>query len=141
MTLANMREVKQIRDGRRVLPLWARGAVDELSDDLPVPDVALRLRCSACGSRKVATRPTLSECGPEYLRTREGLRFGGPGERSSGPAFGHPAVGGHRVGAGCPGGDFLPERARVVSAPARMSQADKGLRPGPRFRGLPAYAG
>ena len=25
--------------------------VDELPDDFPVPDVSLRLRCSACGSR------------------------------------------------------------------------------------------
>jgi hypothetical protein len=31
--------------------------VDNLSADVPVPDVALRLRCSACGSRNVKTQP------------------------------------------------------------------------------------
>jgi hypothetical protein len=34
---------------------------DSLPVDLPVPDVALRLRCSACGSKNVTTRPDLSE--------------------------------------------------------------------------------
>ena len=28
---------------------------------LPVPDVALRLRCSACGSKNVLTRPNWLE--------------------------------------------------------------------------------
>ena len=31
--------------------------VDHLPDDFPVPDVALRLRCSACGSRNMKTQP------------------------------------------------------------------------------------
>jgi hypothetical protein len=31
--------------------------VDSLPDSVPVPDVSLRLRCSACGSRKVKTQP------------------------------------------------------------------------------------
>ena len=31
--------------------------VDSLPGDLFVPDVALRLRCSACGSKKITTRP------------------------------------------------------------------------------------
>ena len=31
--------------------------VDDLPDDVPVPDVALRLRCSACGSRNIKTVP------------------------------------------------------------------------------------
>jgi hypothetical protein len=31
--------------------------VDSLPDDLYVPDVALRLRCSACGSKKITNRP------------------------------------------------------------------------------------
>ena len=34
--------------------------VDSLPDDLPVPDVALRLRCSACGSRQIKTMPDWS---------------------------------------------------------------------------------
>ena len=35
----------------------ARILVDMLADDLPVPDVALVLKCSACGSKNVRTRP------------------------------------------------------------------------------------
>ena len=35
--------------------------VDDLPDDFPVPDVALRLRCSACGSRNVKTQPDWRE--------------------------------------------------------------------------------
>jgi hypothetical protein len=31
--------------------------VNDLPDDFPVPDVSLRLRCSACGSRNVKTQP------------------------------------------------------------------------------------
>jgi hypothetical protein len=31
--------------------------VDNLPDDFAVPDVSLRLRCSACGSRNVKTQP------------------------------------------------------------------------------------
>ena len=31
--------------------------VDHLPDGVPVPDVSLRLRCSACGSRNVKTQP------------------------------------------------------------------------------------
>jgi hypothetical protein len=39
--------------------------VDALPDDLPVPDVALRLRCSKCGRRSVTTRPNWSESGAQ----------------------------------------------------------------------------
>ena len=35
--------------------------VDRLPDDLPVPDVGLRLRCSRCGGRSINTRPNWSE--------------------------------------------------------------------------------
>jgi hypothetical protein len=35
--------------------------VDHLPDDLPVPDVSLRLRCSKCGSRSIHTRPNWTE--------------------------------------------------------------------------------
>jgi hypothetical protein len=34
---------------------------DSLPDDLPVPDVSLRLRCSKCGSRSIHTRPNWTE--------------------------------------------------------------------------------
>jgi hypothetical protein len=32
-----------------------------LPDALPVPDIALRLRCSRCGSKAVSTRPSWQE--------------------------------------------------------------------------------
>jgi hypothetical protein len=35
--------------------------VDHLPDDFAVPDVSLRLRCSACGSRNVKTQPDWKE--------------------------------------------------------------------------------
>jgi hypothetical protein len=35
--------------------------VDSLPDRFPVPDVSLRLRCSACGSRNVKTQPDWKE--------------------------------------------------------------------------------
>ena len=35
--------------------------VDVLPDDAFVPDVADRLRCSACGSKRIATRPNWLE--------------------------------------------------------------------------------
>ncbi len=35
--------------------------VDPLPDNLPVPDISLRLRCSKCGSRSIQTRPNWTE--------------------------------------------------------------------------------
>jgi len=35
--------------------------VDALPDSLYVPDVALRLKCSACGSKNIHTRPDWRE--------------------------------------------------------------------------------
>ena len=59
MTLANMRE-----NGVRALMVWcvacnhhADVVVDALPDDLQVPTLAGRFRCSACGSRRVQARP------------------------------------------------------------------------------------
>jgi hypothetical protein len=40
-----------------------------LADDLPVPDVALKLRCSACGGRQIKTVPAW------HVR-RQGMRSG-----------------------------------------------------------------
>jgi hypothetical protein len=65
MSLANMRSLD-------VRSVWAfcttigcgheAGVnVDALPYDLPVPDVALRLRCSTCGHRSVTTHPDWSE--------------------------------------------------------------------------------
>ena len=63
MTLANMRE-----NGARSVTAACEACHHEaavncaaLPADLPVPDVALRLRCSGCGSRKVTTRPDWTE--------------------------------------------------------------------------------
>ena len=61
MTLGNMRA-----HGVRHVAAYCQEAscghgaslnVDELPDEFPVPDVALRLRCSRCGSRNVKTQP------------------------------------------------------------------------------------
>ena len=35
--------------------------VDPFPDDFPAPDIALRLRCSACGSKRVSTQINVSE--------------------------------------------------------------------------------
>jgi hypothetical protein len=36
-------------------------AIDGLPDNLPVPDLGLRLRCSRCGSHVIHTRPNWAE--------------------------------------------------------------------------------
>jgi hypothetical protein len=62
MPLSNMRQ-----HGVRCVEATCEGCkheainVDSLPDDLYVPDVALRLRCSACGSKKITTRPDWSQ--------------------------------------------------------------------------------
>jgi len=65
MTLGNMRE-----HGIRTVDAYCEATgcghmavlnVDALPDELPVPDVSLRLRCSRCGSRKIHTRPNWAE--------------------------------------------------------------------------------
>lgn len=65
MTLANMRQ----QGVRSVLatcnaPGCGHEAVlnaDAWPDVTPVPDIALRLRCSRCGGRRIDTRPEWSE--------------------------------------------------------------------------------
>lgn len=65
MTLGNMRD-----HGVRAVDAWCEATgcghmatinVDPLPDELPVPDVALRLRCSYCGSRRIHARPNWTE--------------------------------------------------------------------------------
>ncbi len=65
MTLGNMRS-----QGIRSINAYCEAArcghestlnVDPLPDDLPVPDVSLRLRCSKCGGRSIHTRPNWTE--------------------------------------------------------------------------------
>ncbi len=71
MPLSNMREhgVRSVdalcEDCKREVTV----NVDALPDELPVPDVALRLRCSSCGSKRIVTRPNW----------REHLRYGDRG--------------------------------------------------------------
>jgi hypothetical protein len=36
-------------------------SVEAVPDDVPVPDLAIRLLCSACGSKNVRSRPNWSE--------------------------------------------------------------------------------
>jgi hypothetical protein len=59
LMLATIRE-----RGVRSILVWCNacnyGAIsnaDHLPDDLPVPDVALRMRCSECSSKNIATFP------------------------------------------------------------------------------------
>jgi hypothetical protein len=58
MSLANMREhgVRSVEATCEACKHEASVSVDNLPGDIYVPDVALRLRCSACGSKKI-TRP------------------------------------------------------------------------------------
>jgi hypothetical protein len=65
MTLGNMRE-----HGVRSIDAFCHAIgcghastvnVNGLPDELPVPDVGLRLRCSRCGRRAVHTRPNWAE--------------------------------------------------------------------------------
>jgi hypothetical protein len=59
MPLSNMREhgVRSVDGTCEDCKHEAIINVDSLPDGLYVPDVALRLRCSACGSKNIATRP------------------------------------------------------------------------------------
>jgi hypothetical protein len=47
-----------------------------LPGDYPVPDVGKRMKCSACGSRKITTRPELYPGGIEAMRERSGGKIG-----------------------------------------------------------------
>jgi hypothetical protein len=59
MTLANMREngVRSITATCETCQHEAILGVDHWPGDMPVPDIGLKLRCSACGGREIATRP------------------------------------------------------------------------------------
>jgi hypothetical protein len=63
MTLGNMRAhgVRSVDATSEDCKREATVNVDSLPDALPVPDVALRLRCSACGSKRIVTRPNWRE--------------------------------------------------------------------------------
>ena len=59
MTLANMREngVRSISATCETCQHEAVLNADRWPADMPVPDIGLKLRCSACGGREIATRP------------------------------------------------------------------------------------
>jgi hypothetical protein len=65
MTLANMREhgVRSVEASCLEIGCGHEASlnVDYLPDDLPILNIALRLRCSACGSRNVKTIPDWHE--------------------------------------------------------------------------------
>jgi hypothetical protein len=65
MSLRNMREhsVRAVMATCQESSCGQAGSlnVDDLPDDLAVPDVSLRLRCSRCGSRNVKTQPDWRE--------------------------------------------------------------------------------
>jgi hypothetical protein len=67
-----------IRDGK-LLWLYCRDCLRErdvdpatipLSPDVPVPEIGKRMKCSACGSRKIDSRPELYPGGIEAQRDR-----------------------------------------------------------------------
>ena len=63
MNLANMRE-NGVRSVEARCEACGREAVvncDVLPADSAVSDIALRLRCSACGSKRIATKPDWTE--------------------------------------------------------------------------------
>jgi hypothetical protein len=68
MTLANMRE-NGVGGVGSVVATCAKCRHEGVLDvqrwpaDTPVPDVGLKLRCSACGGRDIDTRPNWSEQG------------------------------------------------------------------------------
>ena len=63
MTLANMRAhgVRAVEAECQACQHEASVNVDALPDEFPVPDVALKLRCSSCGSKRIVTRPDWTE--------------------------------------------------------------------------------
>ena len=63
MDLANMRAngVRSVEARCEACGCEAAFNCDEFPADLPVPDVALRLRCSGCGSKRIVTKPDWTE--------------------------------------------------------------------------------
>jgi hypothetical protein len=63
MNLTNMREngVRSVEARCEACGREAAFNCDEFPADLPVPDVALRLRCSACESKQITTKPDWTE--------------------------------------------------------------------------------
>ena len=61
--------------------------IDELPLDLPIPDICLRYRCSACGSKNLQSRGSISEH-YEKLYERTGLSHG-----NAPPGTGKPETG------------------------------------------------
>jgi hypothetical protein len=73
MTLGNMRSIR-VRSVSATCDACSHEGVvncDRWPEDLPVPDVALRLRCSQCGSK--AIKATLHM--PEYYETAAVVRL------------------------------------------------------------------
>ena len=66
MTLGNMREhgVGAVDATCEACKHEAVVNVDRLPDMVYVPDVALRLRCLACGSKKITVRPSWAQHQP-----------------------------------------------------------------------------
>jgi hypothetical protein len=66
MTVGNMRQhgIRSVDATCEACKHEAAVNVDRLADHIYVPDVALTLRCSACGSKKIAVRPNWLEHQP-----------------------------------------------------------------------------
>ena len=81
MTLGNMREhgVRSVDATCEACQHEAAINVDTLPDAVYVPDVALKLRCAACGSKKIVVRPDWAKQQPH----RKGTYPSGAARRSS----------------------------------------------------------
>lgn len=49
--------------------------MDGLPDDLPIPDICLRYRCSGCGSKDLMSRGSIAEH-YEIIEQRTGMNLG-----------------------------------------------------------------
>jgi hypothetical protein len=127
MTLANMREVLSCRsvdpECRECLHA-ATVDVDALPDELAVPDVGLRLRCSSCGSKQIVTRPNLVELPGGYPTDLSG---GQQREYDRSGVKDHHA---RKAGDGDSSGDAVRERS--VNARLGVTEARHGGSPSMR---------
>lgn len=56
--------------------------MEALPDDLPIPDICLRYRCSKCGSKHLMSRGSIDE-NYELIERRTGKDFGNSSKRRS----------------------------------------------------------
>jgi hypothetical protein len=70
----------ELAKGRHLAEIWCNRCVrhvevpiDDLPPELPIPDIALRYRCSVCGGRNITSRMSI----PEFYEMAERKRLRG----------------------------------------------------------------